>query len=479
MTSQVFPLTTAAQKFAQTPALITPTHTLTYKQYHSLVTVTARHLQAAGVKAGDHLAIAGPHCSEYLLLLMALLRIGAVAVPVSTRWPRQQIASQLKDINCSDLLLPGKESAPGCLQYCSSQRGKSIINFKNQSSIESDEPDIYLEQDALIVFTSGSSGRSKAAMLTYENLYYNALGANRNIPFQPYDRWLLSLPLYHIGGLAILFRAILGGGAIIICEPFMTINQAVSRLNLTHLSLVTTQLYRLLQNKQAVKTLVNLKAILLGGSTLPASLIQQAINLGLPLFTTYGSTEMCSQITATSAGDAPGHLLTAGKILPYRQLKIADDNEILVKGLTLFKGYVSRDMVNIDLDQEGWFHTGDLGYLDDAGYLTVSGRKDNMFFSGGENIQPEEIEEKLCLFPGILQATVVPWKNKEYGARPVAFINMRGNKSIATQDIRAFLSQHLPRFKIPDYFLAWPEDEDNGLKPDRQNFIKLAEKYLS
>jgi o-succinylbenzoate---CoA ligase len=247
----------------------------------------------------------------------------------------------------------------------------------------------------------------------------------------------------------------------------------------THLSLVPTQLYRMMQDAELLQRLRSLKVILLGGSDIPPALIRQAIRLQLPIHTTYGSTEMSSQTTTTRPNESPEKLLAAGRLLNYRKLKVAADGGILVGGKTLFKGYIAADgVIESPVDAAGWFATGDIGSLDAEGYLTVLGRKDNMFISGGENICPEEIETHLQNIPGIDNAIVVPVKNAEFGARPVAFVQT-GTGAFTEVEIRKELEGKLPRFKIPDRFFPWPQMEtQEKLKYKRQDFIAVAENRI-
>ena len=169
---------------------------------------------------------------------------------------------------------------------------------------------------------------------------------------------------------------------------------------------------------------------------------------------------------------------TAGQVLPYREVNVSEDGEILVHGHTRFQGYVHGDRLEEPFDENGWFGTGDIGYVDGDGYLMVTGRKDNMFMSGGENIQPEEIEKAFCEVEGVADAIVVPIDDEEFGQRPVAFVQMLGGNG-ADQGIRDAVAESLPRFKIPDHILPWPENAGTiGIKPDRSALRTIAEKHL-
>ena len=198
---------------------------------------------------------------------------------------------------------------------------------------------------------------------------------------------------------------------------------------------------------------------------------------GLPVFTSYGLTEMASQVTTTRPGAGAAERETSGRLLPHRLLRIAADGEILVRGETRFRGYVDEAMLHEPFDAEGWYATGDLGRLGEDSLLRVEGRKDNLFISGGENVQPEEIESALAACEGVAQAVVVPVPDAEFGYRPVAFVRLEGR--VPEEDLRRALERRLPRFKMPRVFLPWPEEYAEGLKPDRRRLRELASRLLS
>jgi len=333
-----------------------------------------------------------------------------------------------------------------------------------------------------VILTSGSTAAEKGVLLSFSNLYYNALGSNRNIVLEPGDRWLVSLPLFHVGGIGVLFRCFLARAAVVIPNGEESILQSVERYSITHLSLVSTQLVRMLNELSQARSglFSGIKAVLLGGSAISQELIREAISCGLPVFTTYGMSEMGSQVTTTAPGDGLEKLKTSGKLLAFRQIKIADDLEICVKGETLFQGYIDGDGVVLPVDSDRWFHTGDLGRIDSQGYLEVIGRKDNMFISGGENIVPEEIEAVLEGVPGIERVVVVPKVDEEFGFRPVCFIKRKeldeGGESLSEQNIIEYLKGRLPGFKVPRVFYEWPSDYKDGdsLKVKRPYFKEIA-----
>ncbi|MDZ7371292.1 MAG: AMP-binding protein [candidate division KSB1 bacterium] len=327
---------------------------------------------------------------------------------------------------------------------------------------------------ASILFTSGSTGEPKACVNSFSNHFYSALGANENMPLEPADRWLLSLPLFHVGGLGVLFRTMLAGASVVI-PPEPSLSASLDFAEPTHLSLVHTQLYRLMQDSATVDFLRRYRGILLGGSAFPDALIRQAVDEGIIIHTSYGSTEMSSQITATPRGASLAELLTCGRLLPYRSLHFTQDGEILVSGKTLFLGYWDGETLTRP-ENEGFFSTGDLGRLDENGNLLIYGRRDNLFKAGGENISPEEIERLLLRIEDVAEAIVVPIPDPEYGALPVAFIRTFSGKPANRLDLTS-LRRTLPGLKIPRRVWDLPADQGR-LKPSRSELSRLAEKLL-
>jgi o-succinylbenzoate---CoA ligase len=472
------PVQKAADTFGAYPAIIADKAAISYKQLCPMVASLAFGLGKKGLRGGQRIGIIADTCWEYVVLLQALLRLGAVVCPVSPRFADKGIVELLETIGCCTVIdflgrLSSAVSKHIRKMHFNDVRG--CLSWDHEGCGGSPGLMTDLDADATIVWTSGTSGSPKAALHSYGNHYYSAVGANDNISVEPGDRWLLTLPLYHVGGLGIVFRMLLGGGTVVIPKTKEKIGETVEQWGITHVSLVATQLYRWLKEGMRPKTIGRLKAVLVGGGPVHASLIRRGLKAGLPLFTTYGSTEMASQVTTTAPGDPEERLYTSGKVLEYRDAKI-DREEILVKGKTLFKGYVAGSETVLPTDNGGWFRTGDLGRLDGRGYLTCFGRKDNMFISGGENIVPEEIERQLSLLPHVVEAVVVAGKDKEFGYRPVAFVRMERGKSIDPAHITSSLEDSLPRFKIPVAFYKWPEHgEKEGIKPDRQYLARLAQ----
>lgn len=280
-----------------------------------------------------------------------------------------------------------------------------------------------------IVWTSGSTGLPKAAILSFDNHYYNAIGSFEINRLELGDKWLLRLPLFHVSGLSIVIRCLLRGATICLPNHRWSIEHSLDFFKPTHCSLVMTQLQELVQTNTNVSML---KTCLVGGGPISDSLIQSSTHMGLPVMLTYGCTEMASQI------------ITNNRVLPYRELKINSNGHVLVKGKTLFNGYVGMP---IALDSDGFFNTGDVASFN-HGQFTFLGRVDRMFVSGGENIYPEEIERVLLSHPSVYFARVESIPSSKYGYRPVAFVSRKD----PLIDLDAYVRQWLPTYKCPDRY---------------------------
>ena len=448
-------------KFRNAPALMTTNRTATWGELLDDADSVASALYMQGVRPGDLVALWGTSEACTVRRLFAIWRAGAVAVPLNTRLPVAAAAHDLLDINCR-FLLTDERPIDAPITRLSSEPCDQKIEL----------PSFDARRPATALFTSGSSGAAKACLHTFGNHLFNALGANANMPFALGDCWLLSLPLHHVSGIAILFRAMITGAAVGVQDD-KPLSSALAALPITHLSLVTTQLLRLLDDAACVKRLQQLKAILLGGSAIPEPLIRRAHDLRLAIFLTYGLTETASQVVTTRPNDDLNDLLAGGRPLPFRELKILD-NEIWVRGQTLFRGYLQKEGLRSPMDADGWFATGDLGAMDAQGRLRVIGRRDNLFISGGENIYPEEIERALLRLPNVEQAVVVPLTDQAFGHRPALFLKLKGAEPL---DL-AVLRDELPGYKIPKIIFAWPEELPTGLKINRRFFIKRAQELF-
>ncbi len=454
------------------PSIVSDERTLTYFDFHDMVSQGVVYLRRSGVKPGDRVGLYLAQDWRYPVLFFALIRLGAVACPISTRLPPAAAVDQLHQLKARHVIAridPSRKTVLGDIAVIDPMLASEPV-LDSEPLVWDQKVD--LDAPAAILFTSGSSGTPKPAVLTYGNFYYSARGANVNMKIASRDRWLLSLPLYHVGGIGILFRCILAGARIAIPQAGESIAEARKRMEITHLSLVPAQLLRLLRDDPTPR-FNEIKAVLLGGSACPRGLLKEAMDRKLRIFPSYGMTEMTSQITTMAPISPPTKRHTSGLPLKYREVRIAADGEIHVRGRTLFAGYLEGDETKLPLTEDGWFATGDLGRIDAEGYLDLIGRKDNLFISGGENIQPEEIEKLLSVMPEIDEAIVVPVPNEEFGQRPFAFVRFR-TQLVEPQELVRRLESVLPKFKIPVRFEEL-RGEDGELKRSRAELRAIAE----
>lgn len=402
----------------------------------------SRVMQIADLKVGDHVAWCPRNDLDGFLTFWALRQLGCVACPISYRFSdaeRNRIVQRLDAKWLPDL--------------STGQPDERNPSFDS------------LGRPATMVLSSGSTGDPKAVVHAMAAHVASAKGAAMNMPLKPGDRWLWSLPLFHVSGLSVLVRCAVAG-ATVVCMPdgAKLDAEALGRSEVTHLSVVTTQLRRLLAEDRFPSP--HLKAVLLGGSGFDESMVVEARKRDVPVHTTYGLTEMGSQVTTSTVSDS---VSTSGRVLAGRELKISESGEVLVRGETICLGYYQDGQIRSVVDDQGWLHTKDLGQLDDLRCLRVNGRMDNMFISGGENIHPERIERAMMKVFDIDQVIVVPREDVTYGARPVAFVC--GELPVQWE---SELSQDLQRYEIPIEVLDWPAEAEGAIKPDRKRLQQIA-----
>jgi o-succinylbenzoate---CoA ligase len=414
------------------------------------------------IAPNERVAIYGNNSDSYLNALQILWQKGGVAVLCSMRDPILVVDAWLDFIDCHKVIVLESAAHPFISHHAQ-------IFFHEEKKLL---PAFHFHPSAgTILRTSGSSSKPKSVFHTVAQHVANATGVIDVLHVNQRSRWLLSLPLYHVGGLSIAIRCWLAKANIVVPLAHFAIPESVYEAKITHVSLVSTQLIRLLDEQENVAILQKLKAIVLGGSAISPVLLAQIQAFDLPVVRTYGMTEMASQISATLLGGREGNLNSSGQLLPEREIKISENQEIWVRGPMLFSGYVEGAEILSATDRDGWFHTGDRGFIDEDQALHILGRLDNMFISGGENIYPESIEKEILSYPGIEEVIVVAKPHHEYGQSPVAFIKLRPHGHLNQDLLIAYLEKRLAKFKIPRQFLPWPRDvPSSGVKLIRRWF---------
>ncbi len=288
------------------------------------------------------------------------------------------------------------------------------------------------------VLSSGTSGTPKAVDLTASNHAWSAIASGLNLGVERDDVWLCCMPLNHVGGLTILLRSAIYGTGALVHDGFDVdrVAAALEKGRATIVSLVSTQLVRLLDAGAAIDSP---RLLLLGGGPVPADLLEEALGRGAVVVQTYGLTEACSQVCTLAPGEARERAGSAGRPLPGVQVAVAAD-EILVRGPTIAPQAVGAD---------GWLHTGDLGRLDDEGYLWVEGRRGDLIVSGGENVRPQRVEDALRTHPGVIDVAVVGRDDREWGQMVVAIVVPGEGAPPPPGELIDHARTHLARHEVP------------------------------
>jgi o-succinylbenzoate---CoA ligase len=375
---------------------------LTYAQLLAEVDATARRLAGRGVRPRDRVAIALPPGDTFCIALHAILRLGAVAVPVDLRLSASERARVTEGTT---------EVIDG-----------AVIGTPAPEARLRDRHD--LDAPAIVVHTSGTSGRPKAVELTYGNWLWSALGSAVALGLHPEERWLCALPLTHVGGLSIVVRSAIYATTAVVHERFETervLDALMAPDGPTIVSLVPTTLQRLLD--AGLRDPPSLRWALLGGAPSTTALQGRAAAAGVRVAPTYGLTEACSQVT------------TLGAPLFCSRVRLAPDREILVGGPTVAPSAGPT------------LATGDLGEWSSDGALRVIGRKADTIISGGENVAPDEVEAVLEAHPDVFEAAVHGRADPVWGEAVVATVV--ADDDVEADELRAWCAARLASYKVP------------------------------
>jgi O-succinylbenzoic acid--CoA ligase len=418
----------------------------------------AADFQHQGVEPGCGVALCGKNSYPLLLAYLALLQCGARLLPLNPALPVSLLATLLPDLNIdfafSPDLLP---TLPA-----------TVIRLNPPSTEHRwlNPPRWDAQRLATLTLTSGSSGTPKAAAHSYAAHLASAEGVLQLMDFQSQDRWLLSLPLFHVSGQGIVWRWLTAGGGLVVRDMHLL---ADALAGCTHASLVPTQLWRLLTQPLATLTL---KKVLLGGAMIPVELTEQAEALGISCWCGYGLTELASTVCAKRADARPG----VGLPLAGREIKLVNE-EVWIRAQSLARGYWQRGALQPLADDQGWFHTRDRGVME-QGELRILGRLDNLFFSGGEGVQPEDIERVLAAHPRISQVVVVPVNDVEFGQRPVAVID--SEEPLSLEELLTWSQDRLVNFQRPMALLAMPAElKSSGIKVSRRQLQQWVAQQIA
>lgn len=449
--------------------------TWSFAELDRQATRLARQLATAGVREDARVALLAQNGVGYIVCVHALTRLGAVLVPLNTRLTLDEHCWQLDDVGATLLVSDAAYAARAAeiarrlpelpratLADAAADGAQALSALPEGEHTLRGEIDLHATQ--AIMYTSGTTGQPKGAIITYGMQWWNAVGSALNLGHDPRDRWLACLPLYHVGGLSILFRSVIYGIGVVALDRFdpLAVNEAIVSERVTIVSVVAVMLQRMLAALDADHAGKGyppaLRCVLLGGGPAPRPLLEDCARRHIPVVQTYGLTESCSQAATLAPEDALRKLGSAGKPLSPVHLRIVhggeiaasgEQGEIELRGPTITPGYAGRPDATAAAIHDGWLTTGDIGYLDADGYLYVLDRRVDLIVSGGENVYPAEIEATLLGHPDVEEAGVCGMPDANWGTVPVAFVRPLPGSQITGDDLLAYAAERLARYKVP------------------------------
>jgi len=461
-------------------ALTGETRTLTYKEMAEEVNRLARTLALDyAVRQGDRIAILARNRIEYFTLFFAIAKIGAIAVPLNNRLTAPELEFQLRD-SPPKMLIADREFYDLGRQIAESVSVPFLVPMDPQESQPSifdrmlehpgtayEVPEVNGSLPFLIIYTSGTTGRPKGAVLTQENMFWNAVNNNLALDITSADKILTILPLFHIGGIGLFaMPGLLAGAEVIVPSRFVPEQtlQLIEQKGVTICMGVPT-IFDALRKSPAFDTtdLSSLRWFYSGGAPCPHELIRFYHERGLPLGQGFGMSETSPTVFMLSKEDYRERVGSIGKPVMFCDVRIVDEEgrdvprgevgELWVKGPNVFKEYWNLPEETAKSQADGWFRTGDLAKMDEDGFVYIAGRKKEMIISGGENVYPLEVEQALYAHPSVAEAAVWGIPDEKWGEVPVAAVAFRPGMSASEEELAAHCLSRLAKYKVPKRFI--------------------------
>lgn len=446
-------------------------------------------LSSLGVSAGDRVGIFATNSAEYVEAIFGIAVLGAVAVPMNFRARGDELAHLLADSGTKVLF---SESRYASLIEASVPAGLPVVYFDGDYAARLKEADaeaglivadVEDEDVAIILYTSGTTSLPKGVMLTHGALGGYVMGRVDCADGTDRGRMLLSAPLHHVAAISSLMTAAYSGRTVVVLPQFDAGDwlAAVERHKVTSAFVVPTMLSRIISHPDmASRDVSSLELVTYGAAPMPPSVIRKALELfpeSVGFSGAYGQTETTSTVTVLGAQDhrptgTPEEveaklrrISSVGKAVDDVELRVVDESgsplgagevgEVQIRTSRTMTGYwgSSSGATAKALDQEGWVHTGDLGYLDEEGYLFLGGRAGDLIIRGGENISPEDVESTIYEHPDIAEAGVVGIPDEEWGETVGLAVVFRPGVSLSADDVLAFCAERLPGYKRPERVL--------------------------
>ena len=466
-----------AQHFPNKPAIVDQNKSVTHLNLHLRTNRLGNYLLKQGIRRGDRVAVSCGSRAEHFEMLFGLAKIGAIAVPFDYNWSAQECAAMVKFFEPSAFVLEGRKETQGLLALAREHIGANKLlaiegpttdgNTPYEQALASapaDDPEVAVDGKDLflVMITSGTTGFPKGCQINHETYALRSINNAITKGLSDDERALITLPLHFNAGRGSMMGMLYLGGTVFIQEKFdeEKFLSAIEEEQITYTILVPTLCHRLLRYPNLDKfTKSTLRYLGITGGHLSREVANNVMERICPhLYEAYASTD-CGQITIIGPEDRDAAAESVGKPIWCVLLKIAGDDqrelrrgqegEICVRTPLAIQGYYNNAQATEEFFSGGWCHTGDIGFFDDEGYLTVSGRKKNMIKSGGISVFPEEIEDVLRKHPEVADVAVIGFKSTEWGEAVKAFVVLNASAGCDADSLIAFCKTSLAPYKAP------------------------------
>jgi fatty-acyl-CoA synthase len=452
-----------ARRAAMSPgatALIFGGRRTTYAELYERTSRLAAALRAAGIRAGDRVAYLGPNHPSFAETMFATWMLGAIFVPLNFRLTPPEIEYQLRHSGAVALI----SAAPVETDVALHLRTEDLEAFAADSE-RVVEPETGLDDVALILYTSGTTGHPKGAMLTHGNLVWNCYNLLVCVDVASDEVTLVSAPLFHVAALnQCLLPTFLKGGTSVIMPGWDVDGcfDAIAEHRITWMFGVSQMFAGLSQSPRWHDAdLTSVRSLMTGGAPVPEALIRAYQERGLAFCQGYGMTETSPGATFLEARESRAHIGSAGLPVFFAEVRVTrpdltpadpgEPGEVLVRGPNVTPGYWNDPEATAAALTDGWFRSGDLAIVDDAGHFRIVDRTKDMYISGGENVYPAEVEAAIFEHPAVAEAAVVGVPDERWGEVGRAFVVPVPGSSLSPADVPVFLAGRLAKYKIPVY----------------------------
>ena len=464
-----------ADRFPERACLVWGDATLTYADLAARAGRTAGGLARLGLGRGAVVGALLYNCPEFLETMFAVARLGAVFMPINWRLAGEEVAYILghagaRAVVSEPELAPRADAARGRLSDASwISVGGAAAGWEPFESLRDAEPaplaDVGADDVHRLMYTSGTTARPKGVMITHANLYWKNAAHLVEFGLRGADRGLACGPLYHVGALDLTTTTVLyAGGTVELHRTFDagSVLDALERRGITNVWLAPAMVNALLAHPTLEgRDLSGVRLIIDGGEKMPLPLIERLVRAfpGAWFADAYGLTETVSGDTFLDKRSTVAKLGSVGKPCLHLEVAICDEQggrlpagalgEIVLRGPKVFKGYWRNPEATAAAFRGGWFHTGDVGFLDADGFLYIVDRKKDMIISGGENVASPEVERVLYEHAAVLEAAVVGRPDPRWGEVPVAFVVLRAGARVPAEELEEHCRARLANFKVP------------------------------